>query len=157
MLLFGRVTYEGMASYWPSQKGEIADFMNTIPKIVFSRTLEKAEWSNTRLMRGDAAPEVSRLKRQPGGNLTIFGSAQLCSTLTEHGLIDEYQLGVVPVVLGRGTPLFKPRPNRMRLTLIEARPTKSGCVILRYRPDGTAGRPGRGLNADPDSGKPRPR
>ncbi|MGQ0797012.1 MAG: dihydrofolate reductase family protein [Methanobacteriota archaeon] len=134
MLLFGRVTYEGMASYWPSQKGEIADFMNTIPKVVFSRTLGKADWSNAKLVTGKPEEEVARLKQEPGGNLTIFGSATLCATLMRHGLIDEYQLGVVPVVLGRGNPLFKAGPDRMRLQLIEARPTKSGCVILSYRP-----------------------
>jgi dihydrofolate reductase len=136
-LLFGRVTYEGMAAYWPSQKGEIADFMNRVPKIVFSQTLKKADWSNTRLVRGDAAKEVARLKRQPGGSLTIFGSAKLASALTQHGLIDEYQLGLTPVLLGRGTPLFKPSPDRVRLRLVEARPLTSGCVILRYRREPT--------------------
>ncbi len=133
-LLFGRVTYEGMASHWPSQKGEIADFMNSIPKVVFSRTLEKAVWNNTRLVRGKAEEEVAKLKRQPGGNLVIFGSANLCSALTRHGLIDEYQLCLVPVILGSGNPLFKPAPERVRLQLVEARPTKSGAVILRYEP-----------------------
>jgi dihydrofolate reductase len=137
MLLFGRVTYEGMASYWPSQKGEIADFMNAIPKTVFSRTLKRVEWNNTRLVTGKAEEEVAKLKQGTGGNLVIFGSANLCSTLMRHDLIDEYQLGLVPVVLGRGNPMFKASPDRMRFQLIEARPTKSGCVILRYRPAAT--------------------
>ncbi len=89
MLLFGRVTYEGMASYWPSEKGEIADFMNTIPKIVFSKTMRKAEWNNTTLVKGNAVEEVAKLKRQPGKNMFVFGSANLSSTLLEHDLFDE--------------------------------------------------------------------
>lgn len=133
-LLFGRVTYEGMAGYWSKEKGEIADFMNSVPKIVFSRTLEKAEWNNTRLVKGDAAEEVARLKREPGKDLFIFGSASLSSTLTRHGLIDEYRLAVTPVILGRGNPLFKDGPDGLRMKLVEARPLKSGCVILRYQP-----------------------
>jgi len=143
MLLFGRVTYEGMASYWPSQKGEIADFMNAIPKVVFSRTLERADWKNTKLVRWKAEEEVPKLKQQPGKDLFIFGSANLCSTLTRHGLIDEYRLGLVPVVLGRGNPLFKSSEDRIRLQLVEARPLKSGCVILRYRPEEPSVTPGR--------------
>lgn len=134
MLLFGRVTYQGMASYWTTAHGEIADFMNSIPKIVFSRTLEKAEWNNTRLVKGNAADEVATLKRQPGKDLFIFGSANLSATLARHGLIDEYRLGLTPVVLGGGNPLFKPSPERMKLKLVDARPLTSGCVILRYQP-----------------------
>jgi len=134
MLLFGRVTYQGMAAYWASEKGEIADFMNNIPKIAFSRTLERAEWNNTRLVKENAEQEVARLKQQPGKDLFIFGSANLSWTLTEHGLIDEYRLGLTPVVLGGGNPLFKASPTRMRMKLVEARPLKSGCVILRYQP-----------------------
>jgi len=134
MLLFGRVTYQGMAGYWPSEKGEVADFMNTLPKVVFSRTLEKAEWNNTKLVKEDAEQEVAQLKQQPGKDLFIFGSANLSSTLTQHGLIDEYRLGVNPVILGAGTRLFKASPNRMKMKLLEATPLQSGCVILRYRP-----------------------
>src|SRR5215467_9398739 len=77
MLLFGRVTYQGMAGYWPSAQGEVADLMNSIPKVVFSRTLEKAEWNNTNLVRAEAEQEVAKLKQQPGKNLLIFGSANL--------------------------------------------------------------------------------
>src|SRR5256885_4172981 len=90
MLLFGRVTYEGMASYWPSQKGDIADFMNKIPKVVFSRTLKKADWSNTKLVKENAEKEVTRLKAQPGKTLFIFGSANLSSTLTRHHRSEEH-------------------------------------------------------------------
>jgi len=135
MLLFGRVTYQGMAAYWSSATGEIADFMNSIPKVVFSRTLEKAEWNNTRLVSASAEEEVARLKQQPGKDLFIFGSASLSSTLTQHGLIDEYRLGLTPIVLGDGNPLFKASPDRMKMKLVEARPLKTGCVILRYQPE----------------------
>jgi dihydrofolate reductase len=135
MLLFGRVTYQGMAGYWSSEKGEIADFMNNIPKVVFSRTLEKAGWKNTRLVKENAEQEVATLKQQPGKDLFIFGSANLSSTLMQHRLIDEYRLGVNPVILGAGSPLFKASPNRMKMKLLEARPLKSGCVILRYQPE----------------------
>ena len=135
MLLFGRVTYEGMASYWSSEKGEIADFMNTIPKIVFSKTMKKAEWNNTTLVKGNAVEEVAKLKRQPGKNIFVFGSANLSSTLLEHDLFDEIDLALAPVILGRGNPLFKASPDRLKMKLLEARPLKSGGVILRYEPE----------------------
>lgn len=136
MLLFGRVTYEGMAQYWPSAPGEIADYMNNIPKIVFSRTLEHAGWNNTTLVKERVEEEVARLKQQPGKDLLVFGSADLASTLMRQGLVDEYRLGLTPVVLGGGNPLFKASPDRMKMKLVEARPLRSGCVILRYRPEG---------------------
>lgn len=135
MLLFGRVTYEGMAGYWSSQKGEIADFMNTIPKVVFSRTTKKADWNNTRLVTENTVEEVAKLKRQPGKDLYVFGSANLSSTLLAHGLFDEIDLAVAPVVLGHGNPLFKASPDRLKMKLLEARALKSGGVILRYEPE----------------------
>jgi dihydrofolate reductase len=131
-LLFGRVTYEGMASYWSTATGEIAEFMNSIPKVVFSNTLETAEWNNTRLMTGSAEEEVARLKQERGKDLFIFGSANLTGSLTSHGLVDEYRIGLNPLVLGGGTPMFKPSDQRMRLKLLEARPLQSGVVLLRY-------------------------
>jgi dihydrofolate reductase len=87
------------------------------------------------VVRDDADAEVTRLKRQAGKDLFIFGSATLSSTLMQHGLIDEYRLGLNPIVLGGGSPLFKPSPQRLRMKLLEARPLKSGCVILRYEPE----------------------
>jgi dihydrofolate reductase len=134
-LLFGRVTYQGMASFWQKEKGAIADFMNSVPKVVFSRTMQKAEWNNSRLVRGNAGEEVIRMKQQPGKDLFLFGSANLSATLTREGLIDEYRLCLAPVVLGGGTPLFKDDPKPLRLKLVEARPLKSGGVILRYKPE----------------------
>ena len=134
-LLFGRVTYEGMASYWPSQKGDIADFMNTIPKIVFSRTLKKADWNNTTLVKENAVEEVIKLKKQPGKTLFVFGSADLSATLLKHGLFDELDLALTPLLLGHGNPLFKAGSKRLKMKLLEARPLKSGGVILRYEPE----------------------
>jgi dihydrofolate reductase len=134
MLLFGRTTYEGMAAYWTTEKGEVAERMNAIPKAVFSRTLGRAEWNNTRLVKTDAAAAVAGWKRDGGKDLFIFGSARLIASLMPRGLIDEYRLGMVPVVLGGGTPLFRPEAGRLDLRLLEARPLRSGCVILRYAP-----------------------
>ncbi len=135
LLLFGRTTYEGMAAYWPSAQGEVAELMNAIRKVVFSQTMEKAEWNNTRLVSTDAAREVAGLRQQPGKDMLIFGSAQVSSTLMQRGLIDEYRLALAPIVLGAGTPLFKPSPNQTRMRLLEAKPLESGCVVLRYSPE----------------------
>jgi dihydrofolate reductase len=134
LLVFGRRTYQGMAEYWPTATEQVADIMNSISKVVFSGTLDKADWNNTRLVKSKAEEEVARLKQQPGKDMLIFGSADLSATLMRRGLIDEFRLGVVPVVLGGGNPLFKPAPGRLPMKLLEARPLKSGCVILRYEP-----------------------
>jgi dihydrofolate reductase len=134
-LLFGRVTYEMMADYWPSAEGQIAQFMNSVPKVVFSKTLQKTEWNNTRLVKENAPEEVSKLKQQPGGDIFVFGSANFLSTLMQHGLVDEYRFGINPVVLGGGTPLFKGSPDRLNLKLLSARTLKSGLVILHCKPE----------------------
>jgi dihydrofolate reductase len=133
-LLFGRVTYQLMAGHWPTAEGEIAGLMNALPKVVFSRTLETADWSNTRLVRDNAADEVRKLKEETGKDLFVFGSADLCSTLIRHGLFDEYRIGINPIVLGGGKPLFKEMSGRLRLTLTESRTLRSGVVVLHYRP-----------------------
>jgi len=135
MLVFGRVTYQGMAAYWSSAAGQIAEFMNSVPKVVFSRTLDQADWNNSRLVKDNAEAEVARLKQEPGKDLFIFGSADLSATLMRSGLIDEYRLCLNPIVLGGGNPLFKPMPEQVKMKLLEARPLRSGCVILRYQPD----------------------
>lgn len=131
-LLFGRVTYEGMSSHWTTATGPTADFMNEVPKVVFSRTLDAATWKNARLVRRDAADEVAELKRGEGKDLFVLGSAKLCDSLMRHGLFDELRICVAPVVLGTGVPLFKPGSPRQDLTLLEARPLATGGVILRY-------------------------
>lgn len=133
-LLFGRVTYEGMASYWPNAEGPVADFMNSVPKVVFSRTLPKAGWNNTRIVRENAEGEVATLKSASGQNLYVFGSADLSATLIQHDLFDEYRLCVVPVLLGAGTPLFKARDGRKRMNVRETRKLKSGGAILFCEP-----------------------
>lgn len=135
LLLFGRVTYEGMVSYWPAATGEIAEMMNGVSKVVFSRTLEKADWQNTQLVKTNPVERVTELQQQPGKDILVFGSADLASTLTENGLIDEYRLGLVPLILGRGTPLFKPSPHSIKLRLLEARLLTTGAVVLRYKPE----------------------
>jgi dihydrofolate reductase len=134
MLVFGRFTYEGMAAYWASEHGEDADLMNGLPKVVFSRTLDRTEWRNTTLSSGDEVSEIRRLKSVGEGNLFVFGSADLSSTLMGKGLFDEYRLCIVPVVLGDGKPLFGRNIGHLKLKLLETRPLSSGCVILRYAP-----------------------
>jgi dihydrofolate reductase len=107
-ILFGRKTYQHMADYWPSAPAEeIADQMNNLPKIVFSRTLESAEWQNSTLVKNDAVAEISKLKQLPGKDMVILGSASLASFLLQRGLIDEYRVILNPVFLGSGSPLFQ--------------------------------------------------
>ncbi|MFA6541430.1 MAG: dihydrofolate reductase family protein [Bacteroidota bacterium] len=132
-LLFGRVTYEGMAAYWTTVTGEaeVAGFMNKLPKVVFSRSLEKAEWNNTRVVKDNIAGEIAALKQSEKDSY-VFGSADLSASLMKLGLIDEYRICVVPVIRGGGTPLFKTLPEQVNLQLIDARSLKSGGVILRY-------------------------
>lgn len=134
MLLFGRVTYEGMAAYWQSAKGTVAEFMNSLPKAVFSRTMERADWANTKLVKSDPMAAVRELKQQVKGNIFVFGSGKLCALLLEAGLFDEVRLGLAPMVLGRGSTLFGRELSRAKMKLLEARPLSNGYVILRYEP-----------------------
>jgi dihydrofolate reductase len=138
-LLFGRVTYEGMASYWPTQFAKeddpiVADKMNTVPKIVFSKTLEKAEWNNSRLVKEHIAEEVSELKQQQGRDLAIFGSSDLAVSFIQMGLIDELRIMVNPVVLGNGKPLFNGIHEKLNLKLLKTKTFRSGNVLLYYQP-----------------------
>lgn len=138
-LLFGRVTYEMMASYWPTPAATandpiVAGKMNALPKFVFSRTLKKAEWNNTKLVKENIAEEISKLKQQPGKDLLLFGSADMASTLTQLGLIDEYRIMVNPVVLGSGKPLFKGIKDRLELRLVNTKTFGNGNVLLYYQP-----------------------
>jgi dihydrofolate reductase len=136
-LLFGRVTYELMAGYWPSEAAErddpvIAGLMNSLPKIVFSRTLENTDWNSTRLVKDNFVQEVLKLKEQPGKNIAIFGSSDLAVTCIEHRLIDEFRIMVNPVVLGNGKTLFKGIKDRLNLKLIKTKSFKSGNILLYY-------------------------
>jgi dihydrofolate reductase len=136
-LLFGRVTYEMMAGYWPTATDEdpaIKTAMNTLPKIVFSRSLQSAGWSNTRLARELIPEEIVKLKQQHGKDIAIYGSGSLVSALALHGLVDEYRLIVNPVVLGRGKPLFRDVTKKQYLKLLKATSLGSGNVLLRYKP-----------------------
>src|SRR5580658_7690632 len=133
-LLFGAKTYQHMAAYWPSAPvDEIADKMNSLPKIVFSKTLEKADWNNSRVIRDKIQEEVSKLKAQPGKDMVIFGSASLASSLLQLGLIDEYRVILQPVLLGKGSPLFQGITDRIQLKLISAKTFGSGVVLLSYQ------------------------
>jgi dihydrofolate reductase len=138
-LLFGRVTYEMMASYWPTTTTEdpvIARSMNALSKIVFSSSLKKADWNNTRVVNRIDPAEIVKMKQQPGKDMVIYGSGVIVSMLSRLGLIDEYRLIVNPVILGNGKPLFKGLTEKLKLTLQEATVLGSGNVLLRYEPAG---------------------
>jgi len=132
-LMFGRVTYELMANHWPGATGEVADFMNSLPKNVFSRTLTKSNWNNTQMFGADVPGTVARLKHQSAKDIFLFGSADLAASLIPRGLIDEFRIAVNPIILGGGTPLFKPG-ERLKLKLLDAKALSTGIVILRYQP-----------------------
>lgn len=131
-MLLGRKTYQLFAGYWPAATGPDADRMNELPKIVFSRTLDKVEWSNSRLVKGNVPQEVERLKQRPGNDLALFGSADLASSLIRLGLIDEYRILMTPAVLGRGTPMFQDIEGPIGLQLSKAETWSSGMVALHY-------------------------
>jgi dihydrofolate reductase len=138
-LLFGRVTYEMMAGYWPTplaMKNDpvVAEGMNNAEKIVFSRTLKKVEWSNTRLVKDNIAEEVKKLKQEPGKNMTVLGSGSIVTQLAQLGLIDEYQIMVDPVLLGDGTPIFKGIKQTLNLKLTATKTFRSGVILLSYEP-----------------------
>jgi len=130
-LVFGANTYKGMADYWQKENGEIADGMNSLKKYVCSATLQKADWNNTTIIK-DAVAELPKLKAEDGKDLYVFGSGELSDSLIKAGLFDEYRLCVAPVILGRGKKLFAEGLPRTNLSLLEARPLKSGGVILKY-------------------------
>jgi dihydrofolate reductase len=132
--IMGRVTYEQMAAHWPSATDAYAAPMNNIPKVVFSRTLEKAEWADTRIARGDVTQEIARLKREPGNDVIAHGGATFVQALSRLNLIDEYRLVIQPVALGNGLPLFCDLAAPLRLDLTEARTFPNGTVIHVYRP-----------------------
>ena len=133
MLLFGRRTYEGMAAYWQEAQGEIADYMNSLPKAVCSRTLQNATWNNTLLIKDNVAQEVARLKQEGDGDIYLFGSANLSMTLVNEALFDEYRIGIAPVIHGNGRRLFSNGLKPQALVLRDTRPLSNGCVILRYQ------------------------
>ena len=139
ILLFGRLTYEMMAGYWPTPRAMkdapiVAKGMNSAEKIVFSKTLKKADWSHTMVLRENIEEEVLKLKRTAGRDLTILGSGSIVTQFAERGLIDEYHIMVDPVALGNGTPIFKGLRQKLDLKLMSTRTFKSGVVLLSYEP-----------------------
>ncbi|HEY7123036.1 MAG TPA: dihydrofolate reductase family protein [Ktedonobacterales bacterium] len=144
-LLLGRVTYESFAGSWPkvpdnpsASEGEkeYARKLNAMRKIVFSKTLEKADWNNSTLIKEITAEEIEHLKQQQGRDIVIYGSASIVQALTNLGVIDEYQLLVYPMVLGGGKPLFKDIAARVKLSLVKTEVPGSGVVRLYYQPAG---------------------
>jgi len=137
-LLFGRVTYEMMAGFWPSPMAfesfpDTAEGMNKAEKIVFSKTLNSVDWKNTKLAKGDVIEEVKTLKASPGNDLTILGSGSIVTQLAEQGLIDEFQIMIDPVAIGAGKPLFKNISQQLSLKLVNSRTFKSGVVLNSYQ------------------------
>lgn len=140
-LLFGRVTYELMAGFWPTPMAsshfpEVAERMNSMPKVVFSRTLDHASWNNTKLVKDGLADAVRRMKQDPGPGMVIFGSGTIVAQLAREGLIDEFQIVVHPIVLGRGRILFEDIPEKLALKQIRTRNFSNGNVLLCYEPAG---------------------
>jgi dihydrofolate reductase len=138
LLIFGRVTYELMASYWPTPQAfandpVVARQMNDLPKVVFSRTLGSARWSNTKLVRGDMAAAIRTAKAESGKQMAILGSGSIVSQLAQDGLIDEYQIVVNPVVLGSGRTLFDGIRGQLTLRLTKTRTFGNGKVLLCYK------------------------
>lgn len=138
-LVFGRVTYDLMAGYWTSPFAKendplVAEGMNRSDKIVFSNTLQKADWANTRIVKGDVVKAIKKMKQEPGNDMTILGSGTIVTQFAEHDLIDDYAFMVDPVIIGSGTPLFKNISRKLNLLLTDIKRFKSGVVLLSYQP-----------------------
>jgi dihydrofolate reductase len=133
-MLLGRITYEGFAKAWPGMTDDVgfADKMNSMPKYVVSKTLKQADWNNSTILNGDLAQEVRALKEQDGGDILVAGSASLVRGLTDLGLVDEYRLMTFPIALGEGKRLFEGISDATTLKLVDAKPLKTGTVILTY-------------------------
>jgi dihydrofolate reductase len=135
-LLLGRKTYEGFAAAWPTMPdtGEFGERMNSMTKYVVSSTLDKVEWTGSRLVKGDLAEEIRKLKKAPGNDLLLSGSAQLFNALMEENLIDLYRFMLHPIVLGKGRRLFAEGVARRALDLTETKKVGLGIVVLEYTP-----------------------
>jgi len=136
-LLFGRKTYEMMASYWPTPMARqndpvVAEGMNNLPKVVFSRTLDKASWNNTKIVKSDPAAAVRKMKSESGNDMVLMGSGTIVSQLAQAGLIDEYQFVVIPIVLGKGRTMFEGVDEKFPLKLTKTRSFGNGDVVLWY-------------------------
>jgi len=136
-LLLGRVTFEAFREYWPKQADDttgVTNHLNDVHKYVMSSTLKEPQWENTRVLRGDLVAEARALKEQPGGEIGVTGSISIAWKLIAAGLVDEYRLFVYPTILGRGRRLFEGDGVRPSLQLVDAKPFRSGVVLLTYRP-----------------------
>jgi dihydrofolate reductase len=138
-LLFGRVTYDLMASFWPTPLAAqsnpiVVERMNNMPKFVFSTTLDKASWNNTTLLKGDLPAQVRRLKRQSGPNIVVMGSGSIVAQLAVAGLVDEYQIVLNPLVVGDGRTLFEGVKKKLPMKLARSRAFGNGNVVLFYEP-----------------------
>jgi len=138
-LVFGRITYELMVGFWPTplalqQMPDVAEQMNSLPKVVFSRTLEHVSWNNTRLVKNDLSGEIRRMKEAAGEHMVIFGSGSIVSQLAQEGLIDEYQIVVDPVALGKGRTMFENIKEKLSLKLKTAQTFGNGNVLMCYEP-----------------------
>jgi dihydrofolate reductase len=132
--LMGRSTYEEMASFWPASDDPYAAPMNEIPKVVFSRTLERAEWKDSRIARGELSEEIAALKGEPGKDMLAWGGAAFAQSLSRLGLVDEYRLILQPVALGEGLPLFGDLAAPLQFELVEAHTYPTGAALHVYRP-----------------------
>ena len=136
-MLLGRVTYEGLAAFWPNQPSgtQIVDYINSVRKYVVSEALEEPlGWNNSILIKGSVAEEITKLKRQPGKDISIIGSGALVRSLLKDGLLDELRLMVHPVVLGGGKRLFEDGGGRKALELVDSKTFSTGVLYLTYRP-----------------------
>ncbi len=138
-LLFGRVTYDLMASFWPTalaaqSNPAVVERMNNLRKFVFSRKLDQVTWNNTTLLKGDLAAEVRKLKQEPGPNIVVMGSGSIVAQLAEAGLIDEYQIVLNPIVVGGGRTMFEGVKRKLPMKLASSRAFGNGNVVLFYEP-----------------------
>jgi dihydrofolate reductase len=136
-LVFGRVTYEGMAAYWSKAEGEtaeqeVAKLMNSLPKLVFSKTLKFADWNNTTIVSENASDEIQKLKKEGGKDIYVFGSANLSETFIKDNLFDEYRIAIAPVILGNGRSLFSQGIDSKNLSLVSTQQLLTGGVVLKY-------------------------
>jgi class 3 adenylate cyclase/dihydrofolate reductase len=141
-LLLGRRTWQIWAAFWPTASGPLAEQLNAMPKYVVSNTLEHADWNNTRILSGDLRPQITDLKRRPGGELVVYGSPDLVGYLLKNDLVDEYRILVYPVILGSGKHLFADHIDTQHLRLVRSRTFGSGVVLLVFEPASAAPAPG---------------
>jgi dihydrofolate reductase len=134
--IMGRVTYEEMASFWPTSTDDYAAPMNEIPKVVFSKTLQDASWPDSSVASGAIADEVAKLRGQPGGEIIAWGGAGFAQALSREGLVNEYAIVTQPVAYGGGLPLFRDLPDALHLTVVEAKTYSSGTTLHPYVPKG---------------------